>query len=152
MYKYVIVVTLTKTSTIGRLYKPDGQRRVRCMKGSNDYGIDKKQFDLVKKLGKEPTEDSSELTPDELEGAAGGEIQFVPDDYEGVSDLFKIERYVNGYCPYCYCDHEIIQTKYTMDSTDGIRSMYFCSAAQQYFFSIGDYYCSADGEPLSLTY
>ena len=114
--------------------------------------LTKDKISALAKLGMEPTEGDIELNPEQLESVSGGKIQFVPDDWDDVSDLFKIERYQHSYCPYCYCDHELIQTKYVMSTSIGDKSMFFCRAAQKFFFTLGDIIYSADGEPLSLNY
>ncbi|MBR5090003.1 MAG: hypothetical protein IK093_11305 [Ruminiclostridium sp.] len=114
--------------------------------------LPQKKLAALTKLGKVPMEGDPELDPELLESVSGGEIQFVPDDWDDVSDLFKVERYFHGYCPYCYCDHELIQTKYVMSTSLGDKSMFFCRAAQKYFFTLGDTIYSSDGEPLSLNY
>jgi|GEM_PF-4447362 len=114
--------------------------------------LSKEKLAAITRLGKEPMEDDPEPEPEQPESVSGGEIQLVPEDWNEASDLFRIERYYHGYCPYCYSDHELIQTKYVMNTSLGDRSMYFCRAARKYFFTLGDTIYSADGEPLNLNY
>lgn len=114
--------------------------------------LSKEKLAAIIRLGKGPAEGDTEPDPKQLKSLSGGEIQFVPGDFDDVSDLLGIERYYHGYCPYCYSDHELIQTKYVMSTSLGDRSVYFCRAARKYFFTLGDTIYGADGEPLNLNY
>ena len=115
--------------------------------GGNNMALIKEKFAALANLGKEPAGSDPELGPEQLENVSGGDIQFAPDGLNWGSDMLKIERYHHGYCPYCRCDHELIQAR-----NEGLsdRTAYFCRAAQKFFYISGDTICGTGGEPLNL--